>query len=219
MFWVFYTCFPFSLYIISVASFGSCRKKYLIKRTTITITHRFILPFVIDNFYRPNEAWAPNISETLVPEMIWLEKESVKQIVLLVHQFLKTQLNTSPNHLGTAHQLLIGNNLEVIRNRIYTKESRSPTSRTVRPMAQATGFPPNVEKYPPSLSDTSLGSKNKIQVLETSCLPWAYHSTHGIAVGHWPTDCDDVGDHSKTLEAPHVLSSSSQTRPTLRQDF
>ena len=58
------------------------------KRTTITITHRFILPFVIDNFYRPNEAWAPNISETLMPEVIWLENTKQKKDEVVMYNNL-----------------------------------------------------------------------------------------------------------------------------------
>ena len=81
----------------------------------------------------------------------------IKSIFLLVHQLLKTWLKASPNHFSTAHQLLIGNDLHLVCFKIFFEIIGSGiTSRTVSPIAQATGFPPKVEKYPPSRSDTSL---------------------------------------------------------------
>ena len=44
---------------------------------------------------------------------------------------------------------------------VFEMIERGITSRTVSPMAQATGFPPKVEKYPPSRSDTSLVERLK----------------------------------------------------------
>ena len=61
----------------------------------------------------------------------------------------------------------------------------------------ATGFPPKVEKYPPSLSETSL-------------LHSAHHSAHGEAIAERFADCEDVGGGAEVLEAPHVVAGPAQ---------
>ena len=60
-------------------------------------TYRFIFPFVINNFYRPYETRASDITKTLVPEA----KVEIKRLRLNAH--------TSANFCLNAHTLCVKN--------------------------------------------------------------------------------------------------------------